>query len=179
MGKEKVMLDFVATIHVLTCIVIIGFVLLQGGSEGGGGLFGGTGSHGIIGATSADNVLVKITKYAALILAATSIGLTAMYNQQRASVLQKGTSGEVDISPFGAANPPSAPADADDASTGESPAKGSPESPAKDSPGEEGNKATPKGKGTTGATGSQEGQQKEGQSQRAQQGNSLGEPSRE
>ena len=159
------MLDFVATIHVLTCVVIIGFVLLQGGSAGGGGLFGGTGSHGIIGATSADNVLVTITKYAALILAATSIGLTAMYNQQRASVLQKGTSGEVDISPSGAANPPSAPADADDASTGESPAKGS--------PGEEGNKATPKGKGTTG---SQKGQQKEGQSQ---QGNSLGEPSRE
>ena len=83
------MLTLITTVHILTCLVMISFVLLQGGGEGGGGLFGGTGSHGIIGATSTENVLSKITKFAAIVLAATSIGLTAIYNHQRSSVLHK------------------------------------------------------------------------------------------
>ena len=62
----------VITIHVITCIVLIGLVLLQSGKEDMGVIFGG-GSSSVFGSSGAGGLLVKITAVLAGIFLITSL----------------------------------------------------------------------------------------------------------
>ena len=59
---------FIATIHIIACIVLIVLVLLQSGKEGMGVIFGG-GSSSVFGSAGAGGFLVRLTAwFAALFL---------------------------------------------------------------------------------------------------------------
>ena len=87
---------FIAVLHVITALVLIGLVLIQdskgGGALGMGGGGGGGGSNSVFGATGASSLAAKMTRVAAIIFALTSIGLSVMSSQQSKSVLDQGGS---------------------------------------------------------------------------------------
>jgi len=62
----------VLTIHILACVFLIVFVLLQSGQEGMGVIFGGGGSS-VFGNTGAGGLLVRITSVLAAIFLVTSL----------------------------------------------------------------------------------------------------------
>jgi len=62
----------VLTIHILTCVFLVIFVLLQSGQEGMGVIFGG-GSGSVFGSTGAGGLLVRITGVLAAIFLVTSL----------------------------------------------------------------------------------------------------------
>jgi preprotein translocase subunit SecG len=78
---------FVAILHVITAVVLIALVLLQD-SKGGGGLgsMGGGGSNSLMGATGAATLAQKMTRYAAVIFAITSISMTVLSRQSSSVV---------------------------------------------------------------------------------------------
>ncbi len=79
--------NFVAVVHVLTALSLIALVLLQDSkSDGLGGAFGGGGSNSILGATGGATLAQKLTRWAALIFACTSIGLTVVSNRKSSVV---------------------------------------------------------------------------------------------
>ncbi|WP_413288561.1 preprotein translocase subunit SecG [Bdellovibrio sp. HCB337] len=81
---------FVAILHIVVALILIGLVLIQD-SKGGGalGIGGGGGSNSVLGATGASTLAAKMTRIAAIIFALTSIGLTVLSSQQSKSVLDK------------------------------------------------------------------------------------------
>ncbi|MGE3975354.1 MAG: preprotein translocase subunit SecG [Bdellovibrionales bacterium] len=83
------MLTLVATLHVIIALLLIVFVLMQD-SKGGaaGGMFAGGGSHSILGATGATNLLVKVTRVLAIGFAISCVALTVMTIRQSKSVLE-------------------------------------------------------------------------------------------
>ncbi len=66
------MQTLVLTIHILTCVFLVIFVLLQSGQEGMGVIFGG-GSGSVFGSTGAGGLLVRITGVLAAIFLVTSL----------------------------------------------------------------------------------------------------------
>jgi len=85
----------VLTIHILTCVFLILFVLLQSGQEGMGVIFGG-GSGSVFGSTGAGGILVRITGVLAAIFLVTSLAyniLTKPSNLSDSSLMQQGAAG--------------------------------------------------------------------------------------
>ncbi|MBS1971067.1 MAG: preprotein translocase subunit SecG [Bdellovibrionales bacterium] len=84
------MTTFIAIMHVLVALILIGLVLIQD-SKGGGalGMGGGGGSNSVLGATGASTLAAKMTRIAAIIFALTSIGLSVLSSQQSKSILDK------------------------------------------------------------------------------------------
>jgi preprotein translocase subunit SecG len=67
--------SLIITLHVLACIVLVVFVLLQSGKEGMGIIFGGS-SSSVFGSGGAGGLLSKLTIGAAVVFFATSLTLT-------------------------------------------------------------------------------------------------------
>jgi preprotein translocase subunit SecG len=71
------MTAFLITLHILVCIVLILFVLLQPGARGGvGAAFGGAGGQTVFGGRGANTFLAKLTAVAAVIFMITCISLS-------------------------------------------------------------------------------------------------------
>ncbi len=89
------MTTLVLTIHILTCVFLILFVLLQSGQEGMGVIFGG-GSGSVFGSTGAGGILVRITGVLAAVFLVTSLAyniLTKPSNLSDSSLMQQGAVG--------------------------------------------------------------------------------------
>lgn len=71
------MQTLVLTIHILTCVFLVLFVLLQSGQEGMGVIFGG-GSGSVFGSTGAGGLLVRITGVLAAIFLVTSLAYNVL-----------------------------------------------------------------------------------------------------
>ena len=84
-------LVLITVVHLLTALVLIGFVLLQDPKGGGAmGVFGGgSGSNSLFGSTGAGNFLTAVTKGSAILFAITCIGLTYLISHSGSSVLDK------------------------------------------------------------------------------------------
>jgi len=85
----------VLTIHILACVFLVLFVLLQSGQEGMGVIFGG-GSGSVFGSTGAGGILVRITGVLAAIFLVTSLAyniLTKPSNMSDSSLMQQGAAG--------------------------------------------------------------------------------------
>jgi len=67
----------VLTIHILTCVFLVIFVLLQSGQEGMGVIFGG-GSGSMFGSTGAGGLLVRVTAGLAAIFLVTSLAYNVL-----------------------------------------------------------------------------------------------------
>ncbi len=82
------MVYIASIIHILTCIFVVIFILLQD-PKGGvlGALGGGTGSKSLFGAGGASNFLVQTTKWLAIIFACTSIYLAYMSSNQESDLM--------------------------------------------------------------------------------------------
>ncbi len=95
----------VGIIHVITALVLISLVLLQDSKgDGVGGAFGGGTSNSVLGATGATTLAQKMTRWAAIVFAVTSISLTALSRRPK-SVVE-------DLPAAPAATAPAAPTDA-------------------------------------------------------------------
>ena len=81
------MIDFISTIHALTCIFIVLFILLQDPKGGVLGSLGGGGSKSFFGAEGASPFLVKITKWLAILFACTSFYLSYISSQKDSSLM--------------------------------------------------------------------------------------------
>jgi preprotein translocase subunit SecG len=85
------MIYLFTVLHVVVCFVLIGIILLQPGKGADlAGAFGGQGSQTAFGPRGTVNILTKVTTWAAIIFAITSISLTVLVARQSAghSVLQ-------------------------------------------------------------------------------------------
>lgn len=77
----------VGIIHVITALVLISLVLLQDSKgDGVGGAFGGGTSNSVLGATGATTLAQKMTRWAAIVFAVTSISLTALSRKPKSVV---------------------------------------------------------------------------------------------
>ena len=63
----------VFVLHIVACVLLIIFVLLQSGKEGMGVIFGG-GNASLFGSSGAGGILVKLTTFVAVIFLCTSLG---------------------------------------------------------------------------------------------------------
>jgi preprotein translocase subunit SecG len=80
---------FVAIIHILVAVILIALVLVQDSKSGSlGGAFGGGGSNSVLGATGAATLAQKLTRWAAIFFAATSITLTFFATRSHKSVME-------------------------------------------------------------------------------------------
>lgn len=72
------MISILAVIHLVLCLLIIVLVLIQDPKGGGvGGMFGGGGgANSLFGASGATPFLAKLTRYVAIIFAASCIAMT-------------------------------------------------------------------------------------------------------
>jgi len=86
------LLTLITVVHLLTAVVLIGFVLLQDPKGGGAmGVFGGgSGSNTLFGSTGAGNFLTAVTKGSAILFAVTCIALTYIISHPGGSVLDQG-----------------------------------------------------------------------------------------
>lgn len=81
------MLTFIAVIHVLVCIILVGLVLLQDPKGGAGSMFGGGSSNTLFGTTGAVTFLTRLTRYSAVIFGVTCLILTLLSRPKTGSVL--------------------------------------------------------------------------------------------
>ena len=73
------MIIFLAVIHVIVCLFLIGVVLLQQGKSADlAGAFGGQGSQTAFGPRGAANLLTKLTTWGAVLFMMISISLTVL-----------------------------------------------------------------------------------------------------
>lgn len=80
------MLTLLAVVHIFIALLLIGVVLLQDSKGGAMGILGGGGgSNSLFGSTGAVHILVKVTRWLAVIFAATCIGLAYYASQQHGS----------------------------------------------------------------------------------------------
>lgn len=83
------MLTFLAIIHVLACVVLVGLVLIQ--DSKGGGVFGGqTTSNSFLGATGATTLAGNATKIVAGLLAITCILIAKFTADSKKSIVDGG-----------------------------------------------------------------------------------------
>ena len=85
---------FLVTLHVIMSVLLIGCILLQPGSKGGGlsATFGGGGANSAFGAQGAAPALAKVTYWLAAIFMVTSIIIEIAIVRDNRSVLDKGVS---------------------------------------------------------------------------------------
>ena len=105
----------VLTLHVIVCLLLIGGILLQPGSKGGGlgASFGGGGANTAFGAQGAAPFLAKATYWLAAFFFSTSLIIEIMIVKDRRSVLDKLDTGKPAAAAPAAIKPkPSAPAPA-------------------------------------------------------------------
>lgn len=82
------MIYLVSIIHILTCVFIVLFILLQD-PKGGvlGALGGGGGSQSFFGAGGASQFLVKVTRWLAIIFACSSFYLSYQSSKQDSDLM--------------------------------------------------------------------------------------------
>lgn len=81
-------MTFVAILHIIAAVLLIGLVLVQDSKGAMGGSFGGGGSSSsILGPTGAPNFLFKMTRYIVLGFAVTSLLLTKFSSEKSESAL--------------------------------------------------------------------------------------------
>lgn len=80
------MLTFISILHIVVALFLILLVLIQDSKGGGLGVMSG-GSQSILGATGADNIVAKATRWTGLLFAITCIALTVYNAQGTRSVL--------------------------------------------------------------------------------------------
>lgn len=94
--RSTAMESFVAVVHILVAFSLILLVLLQDSKSGSvGGAFGGGGSSSILGATGAATLAQKLTRWIALIFAATSISLSFFASKTQKSVMDSAAGASV------------------------------------------------------------------------------------
>lgn len=77
----------IGIIHVITALILISLVLLQDSKgDGVGGAFGGGTSNSVLGATGAATLAQKMTRWAAVVFAITSISLTAVSRRPKSVI---------------------------------------------------------------------------------------------
>ena len=77
--KVNLMIYLLTILHVVVCFLLIGIILLQPGTGADlAGAFGGQGSQTAFGPRGTVSILTKVTAWAAIVLALTSIVLTVM-----------------------------------------------------------------------------------------------------
>jgi preprotein translocase subunit SecG len=73
------MIYLLTVLHVVVCLLLIGIILLQPGTGADlAGAFGGQGSQTAFGPRGTVNILTKVTTWAAIVFALTSISLTVL-----------------------------------------------------------------------------------------------------
>jgi preprotein translocase subunit SecG len=76
------LLYLLVVVHVITCLFLIGVVLLQTGKSADlAGAFGGQGSQTAFGPRGAANLLTKLTSYGAVLFMITAISLTIVLSR--------------------------------------------------------------------------------------------------
>lgn len=90
--KETPMIGFLTIVHILITVALCALVLVQD-SKGGGALgIGGSGSNSLLGATGAQTLAAKLTKYTAILFAVSCVSLTYFLAHDNKSVVdQMGT----------------------------------------------------------------------------------------
>ena len=83
------MITFLAIIHVLACVVLIGLVLIQD-SKGGGVFSGQASSNSFLGATGATTLAGNATKIVAGVLAITCILIAKFTADTKKSIVDGG-----------------------------------------------------------------------------------------
>jgi preprotein translocase subunit SecG len=82
------MYTFLVVIHIVTCFLIIGIVLLQAGKGADiGSAFGGAGTQAVFGSMGTPTIMGKITAVVATIFTITSFSLAMMGGARRGSVV--------------------------------------------------------------------------------------------
>lgn len=86
------MTTFIAILHLLICLFIIGVVLLQSGkgAEMGATFGSGGGSQSVFGASGGGNFMTKLTTAAAVIFMLTSLTLAYLSGHMPASSIMSG-----------------------------------------------------------------------------------------
>ncbi len=79
-------MNFLVVLHILIALALIALVLVQD-SKGGGALGIGGGSNSLLGATGAQTLYAKMTRWAALIFGITCILLSVQVAHQSRSVI--------------------------------------------------------------------------------------------
>jgi preprotein translocase subunit SecG len=114
------MTAFLIILHVLCCVFLILFVLLQPGARGGvGSAFGGAGGQTVFGGRGANTFLAKLTAACAVVFMITSISLSYFVSHTTSVMAKK--------KPAATAPADEKPAGSTDAKPAEKPAE--PESP--------------------------------------------------
>ncbi|MGZ3692228.1 MAG: preprotein translocase subunit SecG [Pseudobdellovibrio sp.] len=80
------MITFLATVHIIACLGLVGLVLIQD-SKGGGVFTSQSSSNSVLGATGATSLAQTMTKVMALVFAATCITLSVMSAGKEKSVV--------------------------------------------------------------------------------------------
>lgn len=83
------MISILAIIHVVLSIFLVILVLIQDPKGGAGAMFGGGGggSNSLFGATGAPSFLARLTRWVAVVFAASCIAMTIFIKPQSTSVL--------------------------------------------------------------------------------------------
>lgn len=83
------MIGFLTVVHILIAVALCALVLVQD-SKGGGALgIGGSGSNSLLGATGAQSLASKLTRYVAILFAASCVGLTYFLAHENKSVVDQ------------------------------------------------------------------------------------------
>lgn len=80
------MITFLATVHIIACLALIGLVLLQD-SKGGGVFTSQSSSNSVLGATGATTLASTLTKIVSVVLIITCIALAALSSRTQQSVV--------------------------------------------------------------------------------------------
>lgn len=92
------MATLIAILHVLTCLFIIGVVLLQSGKGAEmGASFGGGGSQSVFGASGGGNFMTRLTTSAAVIFMLTSLTLAYMSGHAPGSSIMTGKAAQKSV----------------------------------------------------------------------------------
>ncbi len=83
------MITFLAIIHIIACLGLVGLVLIQD-SKGGGVFTSQASSNSVLGATGATTLAQTMTKVIAIIFALTCITLSIMSARSQKSVVETG-----------------------------------------------------------------------------------------
>lgn len=107
------MLTFLATVHVIACLALIGLALIQD-SKSGGVFTSQTSSNSVLGATGGATLAARMTKIVAFVLLITCVGIAMSYKNAEKSVVDTGVMATTPATTETNSQPttPTAPADA-------------------------------------------------------------------
>lgn len=83
------MLTFIATLHIIACLTLILFVVIQNPKGGALGVFGGqsSSSKSVFASTGASDFLISVTKWCAITFAITSISIAYINSNKNSSII--------------------------------------------------------------------------------------------